>query len=160
MNSLPFLEGMINGKKVAELLSSDPWVDTNAAYELLEISRHFYYLSPVARDQGFYQLVEMVLKKRYWACRTGIAPESQQDKDIEDISVLDALMFFRRLGQEAKSITDAIDTVWQSMAAKGELDTRANEGVWMLLEQAKEGNELAKVAVDLLRESYHARAAS
>lgn len=150
-----FLDTVIDGRKISELLSGDPWTSTEAAYELLELSNHFFY-GPL-RHLNFYQMVETNLKRRYWAYITGIAPGSQQDKDIEGVSLLSALMFFRELGVEAENITNAIEYIWQSVTEKGELDARTHEGIMMLLVQAKEGNELAKVAVKLLRESYHAK---
>ncbi len=155
MTSMPFLEATINGKKIAELISGDPWVNTEAAYQLLKLSNMFIR-GPLS-NLDYYQMVETALKRRYLAYITGIAPEAQQDEEIAGISVLSALMFFRELGQEAKNITEAIDTISQSIAVKGELDTKSNEGVWILLEEVKEGNKIAKIAIDLLREAYQQR---
>ncbi len=158
MNSMPFLEATINGKRIAELISGDPWIDTEAAYQLLKLSNMF--IRGPLRNLDYYQMVETALKRRYLAYITGIAPESQHDEEIAGISVLSALMFFRELGQEAKNITEAIDTISQSIAAKGEIDTKENESILILLEQVKEGNEVARIAVDLLGSAYNQRETS
>lgn len=153
-----FLETTIADRKIAELLSGDPYTNTQAAYELLTLScRLFFFCPPVTRDQSFYQLVETALKKRYQAYRTGIAPESQGDEDIEGISLLQALSFFRELGKEAQTITEAIESIRQFLGIKQELDAKSFDDFWMLREEAEKGNQVAKTALELLREAYRGR---
>lgn len=153
----PFLEITIAGRKIAELLSDDPYTNTKAAYELLELSRRFSCYPPVNRDWSFYDLIETALKKRYQAYRTGVAPESQQSKDIEGISLLEALIFFRELGKEAQNITQAIESIWQFLGVKQELDAKSFDNFWMLREEAEKGNPIAETALELLREAYRGR---
>lgn len=148
------LEITIAGRKITDLLSGDPYTNTAAAYELLRLSHRFFYYPPVTRDQSFYQLIEVALKKRYLAFQTGIAPEGQQDEEVKDISLLQALFFFRELGKEAQNITEAIESIWQFLERKQELDAKSFDGFWMLREEAEKGNQVAKTALELLREAY------
>ena len=148
---MPFI-----GEKIAKMVTGDPMTSTESAYEFLRLSSRFMHVVSL-RHLRFYQLVEVSLKRQYMACITGMAPETQQDKDTKDTSLLDALMFFRDIDKEAEFITNAINTVWKSLELKGEFDTKRDEGITMLLEQKKEGNPVAIVAVELLRDAYDAR---
>lgn len=151
METVSFLEHKINGKRVAELLPGDPKADTESAYRLLRLFYYHWYPTDIYSESDPYSLIENSLKKQHMAYRTGIAPENQEDKEVEHVSVLDSLIFFREIGVEAEAITFAIENTWKFFTAKEKLNIEEYLITQQLLIRAGEGDELALSVLGLIK---------
>lgn len=118
----PFLSVKVIDKTVADLLPGNHTVDIESAYRMLVLFVRFNSFRERFQEYSTYRLVEDHLRKQFHEARTMIAVEGQKDEDIAHVTLLEALIFFRQINQEASRLTRAIEEVWLSLSQQGESD--------------------------------------